>query len=330
MKFYEYVLRVKDQFSAGIKSFISAAGGSGDAEVQNARKIAGMNKEASKIPGVFGMAKKAIATAFVGFSLLGIGREIVSVGADAEQTKIAFDVLLQSAEKSKVLRTQLQKFADTSPFSTSQTYAAGESLLAFGVKAEGLLPIMGRLGDLAKGNGVKFQSLVDNYGKAVSAQRANTVDLNQFAIAGVPIWDAVGKVIGKTGVELRKYVEQNGVSISQLNQAFESLTDKGGMFFGMMELQSKSTLGLWSTFVSGVENRAVQLFNVLQPLINSTLVFGTEVLNNSNLLSGLATALTVAGTAYLIYKTAMGLATIGSMAATAWTYIQIEIGRAHV
>lgn len=303
MKFYEYVLRVKDQFSAGMKSFISAAGGSGDAAVQNARKIAGMNKEASKIPGVFGMAKKAIATAFVGFSLLGIGREIVSVGADAEQTKIAFDVLLQSAEKSKVLRTQLQKFADTSPFSTSQTYAAGESLLAFGVKAEGLLPIMGRLGDLAKGNGVKFQSLVDNYGKAVSAQRANTVDLNQFAIAGVPIWDAVGKVIGKTGVELRKYVEQNGVSISQLNQAFESLTDKGGMFFGMMELQSKSTLGLWSTFVSGVENRAVQLFNVLQPLINSTLVFGTEVLNNSNLLSGLATALTVAGTAYLIYKT---------------------------
>ena len=303
MKLYEYVLKLKDQASAGLKSFMATAGSAGNEAVRNARKLAGMNREAQALGNTFSGLKKTLATTFLGLSLVGLGTQIFTLGARAEQTKIAFDTMLGSVEKRKALRAELQRFADVSPFSTSQTYDAGESLLAFGVKAKDLLPIMGRLGDISKGNGDKFNRMVDNYGKAVSAQRANTIDLNQFAIAGVPIWDALSKIIGKQGTDLRKYVEQNGVSLPILNKAFENLTNKGGMFFNMMKTQSQSTQGLWSTFTSALANRAVALFNEFQPLINSVLVFGTVLVNNGQLLKDVGYWVGVGVLAFAAYRT---------------------------
>jgi hypothetical protein len=302
MKLYEYVLKLRDQASAGLKAIVGGAAMAGQETVRTARKMAGLDSQAQHLNNTLAGLRRTAFSLFAGISFTFLAGQIFSLGAQAEQTRISFDVLLGSAQKSLALRGELQKFADLSPFSTSETYAAGESLLAFGVKSRDLIPIMGRLGDLAKGNGVKFQSLVDNYGKAVSAQRANTVDLNQFAIAGVPIWDALSKVIGKQGVELRKYVEKNGVSLPILNRAFENLTNKGGMFFGMMEKQSQSTQGLWSTFTSQVEAKAVRLFNIFQPLINRVIRFGTALMANGPLLREIAYWIGIVGSAYLIHN----------------------------
>jgi phage tail tape-measure protein len=174
-------------------------------------------------------------------SVLALGSSVLRVGSNMEQTRISFQTLLGDVDAANAKIKELQRFADVSPFNTQEVLDAGVSLLGFGAEANKLLPIMNKLGDASMGNSTAFKSLVDNYGKMLGAQRANTVDLNQFAIAGVPIWREVEKIIGKSGQAARKYVEQNGVSMDIIDKAFDNLTQKGGQFYGMMDAQSRST-----------------------------------------------------------------------------------------
>lgn len=219
-----------------------------------------------------------VGSLFAVSQLYSWGEQIFRIGAGVEQTNIAYSVLLGSQEKANQKIKEMKQFADVTPFNTQEVLSAGKSLLGFGLEAEKLLPIMNMLGDASMGNSNSFQSLVDNYGKMVGAQRANTVDLNQFAIAGVPIWREVGKIVGLTGQELRKYVETNGVSLDIIDNAFKNLTQSGGQFFGMMDKQSQSTIGLWSTFTSKVEDSATKIFNKLQPFANTILQLATDYL----------------------------------------------------
>lgn len=238
-------------------------------------------KAAASINNTNGALSRLKTTALgftAGLSFVALGGQILGIGSNMEQTNIAFEVLLQNADLAKVKIGELQKFADVSPFNTREVFEAGQSLLGFGVDAKALIPIMNMLGDASTGNSNKFKGLVDNYGKLVSAQRANTMDLNQFAIAGVPIWKELEKITGKTGIALRKWVEQNGVSVPMVNQALQNLTSQGGQFFGMMQKQATSTQGIWSTFMSHLESIAVRVFNKLQPTINELILLADNVL----------------------------------------------------
>jgi hypothetical protein len=219
-----------------------------------------------------------IKRVFAAVGVFAIGREILQTGAAMEQTNTAFEVLLGSVDVAKMKVAELQKFADISPFNTTEVMNAGQSLLGFGVMQQNLLPIMNQLGDVSMGNSAKFSSMVDNYGKIVSAQRANTMDLNQFAIAGIPIWKGLEKQTGMSGLALRQYVEQNGVSVAQINAVLKGLTSEGGQYFDMMRKQSDTTAGRWSTFVSQLQNLGVRIFNALQPMINGLMEFGTAIM----------------------------------------------------
>lgn len=234
--------------------------------------------------GVFKLSslfKTAAVAAASFFAVQGFGQltsEVYRAGTAMEQTEIAFGTLLQDADLAQVKIKELQQFADVSPFNTSEVFDAGVALTGFGIAADGLLPIMNTLGDASMGNANKFKSLVDNYGKLVSAQRVTTMDLNQFALQGVPIWNELGKVVGKSGGALRDEVEGGKITVEQVNQALENMTKEGGQFFGMMEQQANSTEGRMSTLLSKVEALQVKIFNGFKPLTHSLIDLGTSVL----------------------------------------------------
>ncbi len=207
------------------------------------------------------------------------GKQIFQVGADMEQTNIAYQTLL-SGNKALAGSTisDLKEFAKVTKFSNKETLDAGQSLLAFGIDAKKLLPTVKTLGDLSLGNSGKFASLADNYGKMVSAQRGNTMDLNQFAIAGIPIWKELEKITGKSGQALRKYVEENGVGIGMIDQAFANLTGPTGNFYKALENQNQTTWAKAGTFMAGIEEMYERIFNKAKPYIDSVFDFGNRIL----------------------------------------------------
>ena len=101
--------------------------------------------------GVGGIGGAALLGAGVGVAAL--GAKAVSLASDFEQTLIAFNTFLGSAEKANTLLGELDKFANFTPFTNEEVILGARRLAAYEIEADKLVPTLGVLGDLAAGVG---------------------------------------------------------------------------------------------------------------------------------------------------------------------------------
>jgi len=200
----------------------------------------------------------AVATVKTFFSAL-------SGSAKLEQLNIAFETFLGNADKAKGVITDLRKFADVTPFETEPVIQAGRALLAFGFSAEELIPTLTKVGDVASGTGKDFNELALIYGKARAEGRIQNDTLNQLAEAGIPIYEELAKVLKVNESQIRKLAEQGKIGFKDLQTVFTNLTSEGGRFAGLMERQSKSLDGLFSTLASAIRNKITSATDSILP-----------------------------------------------------------------
>lgn len=241
------------------------------------REISELERRKARLEGMgsrggSGGMMRSMAPVAIGATIAyGIGSFIkssVELANVNEQNAVSFEVLLGSAGKADKMLRDIADFSAKTPFKKLEVTDAAQALLGYGVNAKNVLPIMNQLGDVSRGNSEVFKRVVENYGKAVSAQRMRTEDINQFAEAGIPMWAELEKITGKSGQELRKYVENNGISVDQMNQAFASMTGSGGKFHNMMQKQSQTTTGKVSTLSDNFDEMKMAVGNRLKPTID--------------------------------------------------------------
>lgn len=179
-------------------------------------------------------------------------KEAVQRFAEQEQTEIAFEALIGNAELAQKTLGDLRKFAAETPFESPEIMAAAKQMIAFGESANNIVPTMKALGDVSAGLNIPLGQLTYLYGTLKAQGRAMTVDINQFAMRGIPIWKELEKITGKSNAELRKMVEEGQVGFPLVEQAFKNMTAEGGLFHGQLEKQSQSLLGLFSTLKDNV------------------------------------------------------------------------------
>lgn len=194
----------------------------------------------------------ALGIAAVGSGLIAGAVAGFKFNSSVEQTTIAMGTMLGSADKAKTLIGDVTKMAASTPFEFPELADATKKLIAYGVGAGDAVPLMTRLGDVSAALGIPIGEMGDMYGKMKVSGRITMEDINQMAGRGIPIYKELGKVFGKSESEIRGMVESGKVGFPDVEKAFENMTNKGGMFAGMMEAQSKSFSGLWSTIKDGV------------------------------------------------------------------------------
>lgn len=196
--------------------------------------------------------------------VVGASIGMLKLAGDAEQTKLAFEVMLGSAEKGQKLFSDLRNFAATTPFQFAGVTAAGKSLLAFGVQQEQLMGTMKMVGDVAAGTGKDFQELAVIYGQIRGMGRLQGQDFLQLVNAGFPVIE-IAKTMGVSMKQLKKEMEDGNVSFEVVEKTFQRITNEGGVFANMMDRQSKTFLGMFSTFKDEVMAVATQLGTMLMP-----------------------------------------------------------------
>jgi tape measure domain-containing protein len=233
MNVEQYVIELNDKFSAELKGI--------------KKEMEKFDKEVKKTENSFSsLSKKVGAVALVaGLGKLTMGA-VKQAGA-FEQTQIAFETFLGSAEKGKALFADLNKFANETPFNNEEVLAAGKSMLSAGVAAEDVAKKLRTIGDVASGAGVPLTDMSSIYAKAMNKGRVQAEELNQLAERGVPILDEFAKMFGVTKAEVMKMGEKGQLTSDLLETAFDNMTKEGGRFHNLMAKQSKTTLGLMST-----------------------------------------------------------------------------------
>lgn len=263
------------------------------------KRLANESENASGKLGKLGSAFKAFAAAAALATAISISGGMVSKAAQFEQTKISFEVMLQSADKAKQTLQDLKQFSDISPFTSEKVIESGRALIAYGVKpGEQLKETLQLVGDVAAGVGMDFGELSNIVGKNLTQGVVQTEDLMQLAGRGVPIFDSMAKVFGTTTDQVKTLASTGQIKFDHLKEAFKKMTGEGGMYFGMMKKLSESALGLWSTFNSKTDELkktlGEMLLQALKPMLSAAIQF-MDWLNKSpaamNVVKGIMVAI---------------------------------------
>lgn len=169
--------------------------------------------------------------------------QLVSVRGEFQQLEVAFTTMLKSKGASDKLISELATLAATTPFGLKDVAAGAKQLLAYGSSASQVTNELRTLGDVAAGTSTPLGDLVYLYGTLRTQGRAYAVDIRQFAGRGIPIYAELAKVLKINTDEVNKFVEDGKVGFKEVQQAFANMTGQGGLFFNLMDAQSKTITG---------------------------------------------------------------------------------------
>ena len=216
------VKRLKDEYSA----FKEEAGETVEANEK-------MSVSLTKVLGVIGgvTALKNFAT------------ELVNVRGQFQQLEIAFSTMLKSKEKANKLMLELVDIAAKTPFDLQGVASSAKQMIAYGSSAENVGDELVMLGNVAAGVGSQLSEIAYLYGTLRTQGRAYAVDIRQFAGRGIPIYEELAKVLGVTKDEVSGLVKEGKVGFKEVEQAFKNMTSESGIYYNLMQEQSKSLTG---------------------------------------------------------------------------------------
>lgn len=216
------VKRLKDEYAA----FKEEAGETVEANEK-------MSVSLTKVLGVIGgvTALKNFAT------------ELVNVRGQFQQLEIAFSTMLKSKEKADKLMLELVDIAAKTPFDLQGVASSAKQMIAYGSSAENVGNELVMLGNVAAGVGSQLSEIAYLYGTLRTQGRAYAVDIRQFAGRGIPIYEELAKVLGVTKDEVSGLVKEGKVGFKEVEQAFKNMTSESGIYYNLMQEQSKSLTG---------------------------------------------------------------------------------------
>ena len=240
------------------------------------KKTGGLGKSM----GAMGKLLPIAGFAALGFGALSLGKKISSLGAELEQAKVAFGVFLGSARNAEIMIKRLNEFSNVTPFENKKVIAASKTLLAFGFTADEIIPTMTMLGDVSAGTGKDLKEMGRIFGKIKGNGRLMGEELNQLVDAGFNPLNNISKKTGKTQKEVRKEMEKGNISFKMVKESFKDATSEGGMFFKMMEKQSKTFAGRVSTFKGKLDFLLSKGGEGLNKFLSKIVEFGIGFIDN--------------------------------------------------
>jgi len=217
-----------------------------------------------KVSPVLGSINKNMLLAGGALTALGIAGagaigSIVKIGAEFEQTTIAFTTMLGSEEKAQKLLKELADFATKTPFTIPGIEQNAKQLLAMGIETDSLLPTLKSLGDVSAGLSVPLERLALNFGQVKSQGKLTGRELRDFTIAGVPLIAELAKNLGVAESAISGMVSAGDIGFAEVEKAFQTMSGEGGKFFNLMDAQSKTFSGQ----VSNIQDSFIKIARIM-------------------------------------------------------------------
>lgn len=209
------------------------------------------------IEDLFNRMTKAAAAFGAGFTAKELISNIAQVRGEFQQVEVAFKAMLGSEEKANALMQQLVKTAAATPFDLQGVANGAKQLLAYGENVENVNDDLIRLGNIAAGLSQPLGDLVYLYGTTMTQGHLYTQDLNQFTGRGIPMIRELAKQFNVAENKVRGLVEAGKVGFPEVQKVIMSLTNEGGMFYNLMQEQSKTITGQ----ISNIEDAIATMFN---------------------------------------------------------------------
>ena len=217
------------------------------------------------------IAAVQLGSVFTGMAggILNMGIASVQAAAQMRQYEIAFQTMLKSAEAGTQMLRDLQQFAAETPFDVPGVVSAGQQLMAFGFKAEEIIPMLTNLGDAASGLGLGTEGvsrLAYALGQMQTSGKLNAQDMMQLTSAGISAWDMLAQAAGKTVAEMKDLCSKGAIDSKAAVQTI--VAGMNEQFGGMMAKTSDEVAGLLANIKETAGNTSAAVGKYLTEAFN--------------------------------------------------------------
>lgn len=234
--------------------------------------IKGFADKCNKMTGALSaIAAVQLGSVFTGMAggILNMGIASVQAAAQMRQYEIAFQTMLKSAEAGTQMLRDLQQFAAETPFDVPGVVSAGQQLMAFGFKAEEIIPMLTNLGDAASGLGLGTEGvsrLAYALGQMQTSGKLNAQDMMQLTSAGISAWDMLAQAAGKTVAEMKDLCSKGAIDSKAAVQTI--VAGMNEQFGGMMAKTSDEVAGLLANIEETAGNTSAAVGKYLTEAFN--------------------------------------------------------------
>ena len=173
--------------------------------------------------------------------------------------------MLGDAEKANTALENIKQDAARTPFDTASLVSANQYLISAGENAEYSRKTILALGDAVSATGgtsVELERMAQNLQQVANVGKASSVDIKQFAFAGINIYQVLADYTGKSIQD----VQNMTISYDLLTKSLQAAAEEGGRYYNSMKTQSETFNGSLSTLKDNVS----QLVGVLSSGLSET------------------------------------------------------------
>ncbi len=191
----------------------------------------------------------------LGTKAVGLAKGFVEMGisynAQIEKYTTGFTNMLGSAQAAQEAMQAIQEDAARTPFDVASLTQANQLLISAGENAAYSRKVINALGDAVSATGggnAELSRMAANLQQIANVGKAATIDIKQFAYAGINIYQVLADYTGKSVQE----VQNMTISYDLLSQALIAASEEGGRYYKAMDTQSQTMNGRISTLKDNV------------------------------------------------------------------------------
>lgn len=146
-----------------------------------------------------------------------------------ETARTQMSGLTGSMEAGNAALSKAAKFWQNNPFDRFTTTSATQQLIQFGRSVSQLDDDLSLLGDISLSTGTPLNELARYFARTAASGRAMTQDIEMMSDRGIPIYQKLSEVTGKTTQGIREMASQGQISFEIFQKALEKAVNPEAM-----------------------------------------------------------------------------------------------------
>lgn len=265
-------------------------------------KEAGVNSRAlteqtSYMAGYMSRWAQRMAFAFSVGSVKNFVEQIASVRGQFELSERSLEAILQNKPKADEIFNKTVELAVKSPFRIKDLVDYTRQLSAYRIESDKLYDTTKRLADVSAGLGVDMGRLILAYGQVKAAAYLRGSEVRQFTEAGINMYGELQQYFKEvkgeayTTAQIVDMISKRKVTFEDVEAIFQRITDKGGTFYNMQEIQAETLQGKISNLKDAFDVMLNDIGKANEGTMKGMVSWGTSMLDNWKALAEIGKAL---------------------------------------
>lgn len=268
----------------------------------NVLKEAGVNARAlteqtSYIAGYLSRLAQRTAVVFSFGAAKSFVEQIAEVRGQFELSERSLEAILQNKPKADEIFNKTVELAVKSPFRIKDLVDYTRQLSAYRIESDKLYDTTKRLADVSAGLGVDMGRLILAYGQVKAAAYLRGSEVRQFTEAGINMYGELQQYFKEvkgeayTTAQIVDMISKRKVTFEDVEAIFQRMTDKGGTFYNMQEIQAETLQGKISNLKDAFDVMLNDIGKANEGTMKGMVSWGTSLLDNWKTLAEIGKAL---------------------------------------